>query len=76
MYVLHIQPQLFQRQRVDECSSQPGELASVDRSMAAFMCQDVHQVAAFIYECLLAWMVGVDPVDLYQFYLLYMAYGQ
>jgi hypothetical protein len=32
--------------------------------MAAFMGQDAHQVAAFIYDCLLARVVGVDPVDL------------
>jgi hypothetical protein len=31
--------------------------------MAAFTCQDVHQAAAFIPECLLARMVGVDRVD-------------
>jgi len=36
--------------------------------MAAFiMCQDVHKVAASIPVCLLARMVGVDPVDLNEF---------
>jgi hypothetical protein len=35
--------------------------------IAAVMCQDVHQVAALIHECLLARMVGVDPVDLNEF---------
>jgi len=40
------------------------DFTPVGRSMAAFMDQDVHQVAAFIHDCLLARVVGVDPVDL------------
>jgi hypothetical protein len=36
--------------------------------MAACICQDVHQVAAFIHECLLARMVGVDLLDLDYFF--------
>ena len=35
-----------------------------DRSMAAFMDQDVHRVAAFIHDCMLARALGVDPVCL------------
>jgi hypothetical protein len=39
------------------------KVAPVGRNMGALMCQsDVHQVAAFIHECLMALMVGVDPV--------------
>ena len=33
------------------------------RSMAAFMHQDVHQVAAFIHDCLVTRSLGIDPVD-------------
>jgi hypothetical protein len=40
------------------------DFTPVGRSMAAFMDQDVHQVAAFIHDCLLTRVVGVDPVDL------------
>jgi hypothetical protein len=38
--------------------------------MAAFMCQDVHQVAAFMHEFFLAWIAGVEPVDLDEFSVL------
>jgi hypothetical protein len=61
---------LFQRQRVDECCRPPSEFAPVGRSMAAFMCQDVHQIATFIHECLLAHskcILGVDAVVLLEF---------
>jgi DNA relaxase NicK len=39
--------------------------------MAEFMYQDVHQVAAFIHECLMARLVRVDPAVDFNAWLLY-----